>query len=163
MLRINKEQKRREEEERKRKMNEPVRFAKSKIEQIVAKEASESSYDDPWKWLDDLARHGCSSGMVSGLIYYNETSKFYQEHKTEIWEQLAEDADSHGTSIMEMLGEIQCFRENVTDEDTFENYMAWYAYEAAAQALIDRHENPESYGYDDEDDDSPTPNLDIEV
>ena len=70
-------------------------------------------------YLQDLAQHGAISGMVGGLIYYSETTQFFNEHRDEIlamlhelkeetgldekglfsdkwmdWEQIAEDFES---------------------------------------------------------------------
>ena len=70
-------------------------------------------------YLQDLAQHGAISGMVGGLIYYSETTQFFNEHREEIlamlhelkeetgldekglfsdkwmdWEQIAEDFES---------------------------------------------------------------------
>lgn len=139
LMRIAAQKKRRDVEERKRNL---VRFAKTDIEKEVAQAAMDSGYDDPWGWIDDLAVHGCESGMVSGLIYYNETSKFYEAHKEEIWEMLAEDAESTGENILVMLSQMR-WAGNISDESTFANYLAWYAYETAAQRLLDRHESGE--------------------
>lgn len=38
--------------------------------------------------LSDLVSHGCSSGMVSSLIYYDDTAIFFKNHKTAINELL---------------------------------------------------------------------------
>jgi hypothetical protein len=45
--------------------------------------------------ISDIAKHGCAGG-VSGLTYYNETSAFYDDHETEIWTILSDEADAAG-------------------------------------------------------------------
>jgi len=45
--------------------------------------------------VSDIAKHGCAGG-VSGLIYYNETTSFYNQHETEIWSILSDAADDAG-------------------------------------------------------------------
>ena len=38
--------------------------------------------------IDELMAHGCQSGIVSSLIYYIDTTKFFEDHKAEISEML---------------------------------------------------------------------------
>jgi hypothetical protein len=35
--------------------------------------------------ISDIAKHGCSGG-VSGIIYYDETTAFHDQHEEEIWQ-----------------------------------------------------------------------------
>lgn len=115
------------------------RFAKSDIEKVVAEDAANKDYDDPWSYVQDVAQHGCSSGIVPGLIYYSETTKFYAEHKEEIWEVLAEDAENAGEPLMSYIAQSR-WGADIDDPDVFENALAWYAYEAACQRLLDKKE-----------------------
>ena len=39
--------------------------------------------------IKDISKHGCSGGF-GGLIYYNETVRFHDEHEKEIWDMLYE-------------------------------------------------------------------------
>lgn len=41
-------------------------------------------------YLQDLTQHGAISGMVGGLIYYSETTQFFNEHRDEILAMLHE-------------------------------------------------------------------------
>ncbi len=148
-MRLQRERQRKAEEERKR--TAVLRYAKTDIEKIVGQDATDKGYDDPWDYIRDVVEHGCASGTVPGMIYYNETGKFYQEHKEEIWEILYEDHENMGEgNILTMLSQMR-WADNVTDENTFENYLAWYAYETAAQRLMDRHENGEEPEGEEED------------
>lgn len=69
-------------------------------------------------WLEDLAAHGCISGMVSSLIYYHQTERFFDQHADEILE----------------LANLLCFSVNVTEVGLtqFKNNMAWFAFEILA-------------------------------
>ena len=40
--------------------------------------------------ISDVAKHGCSGGTISELIYYDDTVKFHDKHEEEIREALSE-------------------------------------------------------------------------
>jgi hypothetical protein len=81
--------------------------------------------------VKDIANHGCSGG-VSGLIYYNETTKFYDDHVKEIWEMLEDAADQEGQTLMEKVYSITKDEESYR---TFRNQLVWWAVEVRAQEL----------------------------
>lgn len=160
-----KEARRREAEERqKAQFRQIMRLARTDIEKIVAQDASEKDYEDAWDYLKEVSEHGCSSGIVSGLIYYTDTTKFYQAHKAEIWEQLSEDAENVGESVLSYMANSR-WGADIDDPDVFENQLAWYGYEAACQRLLDRHEDYDENENDDNDENENPhePNLDIDV
>lgn len=41
-------------------------------------------YDNKNAIFEDVLNHGCASGIVSSLIYYNDTHAFYEKHKKAI-------------------------------------------------------------------------------
>ena len=55
--------------------------------------------------VKDVANHGCSGG-VPGLIYYNETVKFYDDHEEEIWEMLEDHADNEGLKLVDKMAHV---------------------------------------------------------
>tara|TARA_R100000742_G_C4269626_1_gene88163 strand:+ start:267 stop:689 length:423 start_codon:yes stop_codon:yes gene_type:complete len=81
--------------------------------------------------IKDIANHGCSGG-VSGLIYYHETSDFYDEHRTEIWEMLEDSADQEGVTLME---KVYALTKDEESYRTFKNKLVWWAVEVRAQEL----------------------------
>jgi len=52
------------------------------LRSAVAKEAL--GYDNPKIFFADLLQHGCITGMVSGLVHYNDTHAFFDKHYAEI-------------------------------------------------------------------------------
>ncbi len=90
--------------------------------------------------ISDIAKHGCSGG-VSGLIYYNETLAFYDDHEDEIWKVLTDAADAAGICNGLMLHNI-C--KNPFSLTTLKNDMVWFAVEATAQDLEDVGEGSEA-------------------
>ena len=41
-------------------------------------------------FFNDLLKHGCQSGMISTLIYYDDTKRFYIQYMDEIHELIEE-------------------------------------------------------------------------
>ena len=86
--------------------------------------------------VSDIAKHGCAGG-VSGLIYYNETTSFYDQHETEIWSILSDAADAAGIANGLMLYNICKNPDSLT---ILKNDLVWFAVEIAAQELADNLE-----------------------
>ena len=84
------------------------------------------SYDDIKDWFNDLFQHGCSSGMIGGLIYYSDTHKFYDAHYDEIEELRNEYEESMGEPL-KVDGDLK-------------NWYAWFAYEETTRKLADELE-----------------------
>ncbi len=74
-----------------------------------------------YRYSDDILSHGCISGMVTSLIYYNQTNTFFEKYKEEILE-ILEDID-YFTYTKDTLKDFFMFPESV------KNNMAWAAYE----------------------------------
>lgn len=85
--------------------------------------------------LSDIAAHGADSGWA-GLTYYSDTTKLYTKYKADIWEMLIQDAEDMGENVFEMISHFGGAK-NVSDCETFENLMVWYAAERVARELTD--------------------------
>ena len=83
--------------------------------------------------ISDIAKHGCAGG-VSGLIYYSETSSFYDQHEGEIWQVLKDTADAAG--IMNGL-QLYNICKNPSSLELLKNDLVWFAVEVLAQELDD--------------------------
>ena len=81
--------------------------------------------------IADIAKHGCRGG-VSGVIYYSETSKFYDDHVIEIWGMLEDAADQEGQTLAEKVYSLTKDEESYR---TFKNQLVWWAVEVRAQEL----------------------------
>lgn len=78
--------------------------------------------DDEIKcFFSDLLNYGCQSGMVSTLIYYNDTKEFYIKFLDEIHELIEELEDQFG-------GPIKV-------NGTKSNFYSWLAFEETARNL----------------------------
>ncbi|MBI1289203.1 MAG: hypothetical protein GC178_16675 [Flavobacteriales bacterium] len=89
------------------------------IRAAVAIEALE--YHDPEAFFNDLFSHGCVSGMVSSLIYYNDTHEFFDAHYDEIEDLRLEYIESTGDPL--------------TVKDDLKNWFAWFSFEETARSL----------------------------
>jgi len=89
------------------------------IRSEVAEDALESECIKTF--FDELLHHGCSSGMISKLIYYYDTHKFYDKHYNEIEEIRDEYEDSLGQPLS-IRGDLK-------------NFFSWFAFEQTAYQI----------------------------
>ena len=76
--------------------------------------------------VKEIVTYGCQSGIVSALIAYSDTEKFFDNHSNEIFE-LVEDMRQEG----------------IIDMNNFElskNNLAWFAFEIVAQEIYQEME-----------------------
>ena len=83
--------------------------------------------------LEQLAEHGCQSGMVAGLIYYSDTCAFYERHKAEIGLTLRDVLDDCGCSVREFFGKKWDDCDPLANETGNKNLLAWFAFEEVAR------------------------------
>ncbi|MCY4130075.1 MAG: hypothetical protein OXG15_12650 [Gammaproteobacteria bacterium] len=80
----------------------------------------------------DLIQGGCASGIVGGLIYYNETNAFFDEHEEQISAvicqiaQIAHESGDNAEFILKHGPGIKYIK----------NQMAWTAFEETARSLM---------------------------
>lgn len=94
--------------------------------------------------LKDLFYGGCSSGMVSHLIYYTDTVKFYKTHRREISALLKELMASTGEhDLAKLFSNTKSMTWDAEDplaqEDGNRNILAWFGFEEAARILAGRN------------------------
>lgn len=78
--------------------------------------------------LDDISTHGCKSGCVPSMIYYDDTVRFYERHKYTINEKLAELLHDTDMSLQELLKGFDK-DDPLCLETMNQNLLAWWAYE----------------------------------
>ena len=71
--------------------------------------------------VEEIVTYGCQSGIVTALITYDDTDKFFNNHADEIFE-LVEDAKAEGII-------------NMNDFTLSKNNLAWFAFETIAQEI----------------------------
>ena len=116
-------------------------------------EIIESNVNEPEErktYLQDLTQHGAISGMVSGLIYYHETTQFFNEHRDEILAMLHELKEETGLDEKGLFGDKWNDWEDLLEDETDDldpladtnnqNLLAWFAVEELAKKELDELE-----------------------
>ena len=85
--------------------------------------------------IEDVTRHGCSGGTIGELIYYADTSAFYEKYKEEIWRRLSDMADDLGCeSILHLIVTFNGAKE-VGSHLQLKNLLAWWAAEDVGREI----------------------------
>lgn len=79
--------------------------------------------DEIENFFSDLLNHGCQSGMISTLIYYNDTKQFYIKYLDEIHE------------LIEKLEDE--LSESIKVNGNRSNFYSWLAFEETARDLAE--------------------------
>lgn len=96
-----------------------------------------SNPDELIRDMEDLQRYGCVSGMITDLIYYDDTIKFYDNYKDDINELLSGLLDGSGLSIQEFFGK------NFDNDDPLilnfsnKNLLAWFGFEESSYRIYE--------------------------
>ena len=89
--------------------------------------------------LMDITSNGCASGVVSSMIYYDDTENFFNTYKNEINKMLAKACSNAGCNPSELLNDF-----DMTDPLCIEqhnmNLLAWWAYENVCYEILDMWE-----------------------
>lgn len=104
-----------------KKIQEIVEKPIDSIRKEVAQEVLSHSYDNIEDFFKDLLQYGCVSGMISALIYYADTHKFYDKYYDEIENLRYENEESTGITL-QVKGDLK-------------NFFAWFAFEETAYQL----------------------------
>lgn len=104
----------------------------------------------------DITNHGINGGFC-GFIYYKDTVAFAKRNRASIQAMAKEQASDFGTSVIEMIQNFGCFRNDKPTESEIctalyggrsedgtrnvLNALAWYAGEEVARAYQDMTEN----------------------
>jgi len=102
-------------------LNEICNESGDSIKKAVAQEALSYTSDELTSFFNDLLKFGCQSGMISILIYYDDTHQFFQKHYAEIEEIRQEYEDCNGI-ILQPQGDLM-------------NWYSWFAFEEIARRL----------------------------
>lgn len=78
----------------------------------------------------DVLNYGCRLGVVSDLIYYSDTVKFYKEYRDEIAELLYKLTTDCGLYDLSSLFGKYWDKEDPLANDTYnQNLLAWFGFE----------------------------------
>jgi len=86
--------------------------------------------------ISELAQYGADAGWP-GLTYYTDTVRLHDEHESEIWDALHEDAQDFGHTIPELIAGFGGSK-NVGSMEQLKNLLTWYMAERTAARIADR-------------------------
>lgn len=107
------------------------------IKEIVLQHQKQKAKEEYDSYLQDVLNHGCTSGMVSDLIYYTDTEKFYKKHLDEINELLKGMLEDTGLNLLELFGDKFDRDDPLCLETHNQNLLAWFAYEETARQILE--------------------------
>ena len=89
-----------------------------------------SDYNDKKYIFTDVLHNGCCSGVVSELIYYYDTVRFYKQYRQEINEMLYNIMNETGLYAPSELFSDKWDKEDPLAQDDFnQNLLAWFGFE----------------------------------
>ena len=100
------------------------------------KRASDDYDGDVAGPLRDLASRGCQSGIVSHLIYYRDTRRYWRGRHEAIWEYLLEVADNYGVSLGCLVDRAAVGAMDSPKATDLECRLAWLCWDLAARSLL---------------------------
>ncbi len=103
-------------------------------------------YNDKKYIFTDVLNHGCHSGVVTELIYYSDTVRFYKQYRQEI-NDLLYDAMS-GTGLYapsELFGDKWDKEDPLAQDDFNQNLLAWFGFEETLRNIGYNFESLENY------------------
>ena len=93
-------------------------------------------YDDKKVIFSDVLEHGCQSGIVSSLIYYDDTTNFFDNHKGEIDALLYEVMQETGIyNPLELFGDKWDREDPLALDVLNKNLLAWFGFEETLRQI----------------------------
>lgn len=95
-----------------------------------------SDYNDKKYIFTDVLHNGCCSGVVSELIYYYDTVRFYKQYRQEINEMLYNIMNETGLYAPSELFGDKWDKEDPLAQDTYnQNLLAWFGFEETLRSI----------------------------
>lgn len=103
-----------------------IETSNSELFKDVALDILNEEDEDIESHMKDVMNHGCVSGTVSSMIYYNDTRKFFEKHYDEIFD---------------LIEGLRCEFDidAIVKEFNFNN-LSWLAYEECTRKLMNELE-----------------------
>ncbi len=83
------------------------------------------------RFIHEVQQYGCQAGIVGSLIYYNDTTKFYEKYRKEINSLLAETSEPTET----LFGNKWDKDDPLAFEDRNQNLLAWFGFEETVNRI----------------------------
>lgn len=103
-------------------------------------------YNDKKYIFTDVLHNGCCSGVVSELIYYYDTVRFYKQYRQEINEMLYNIMNETGLyAPSELFGDKWDKEDPLAQYDYNQNLLAWFGFEETLRNIGYNFEKLENY------------------
>ena len=103
-------------------------------------------YNDKKYIFTDVLNHGCQSGVVTELIYYSDTVRFYKQYRQEINDLLYDAMNGTGLyAPSELFGDKWDKEDPLALEITNQNLLAWFGFEETLRNIGYNFEQLEQY------------------
>lgn len=89
-------------------------------------------------FIEDFQISGCQGGMIRELIYYHDTTKWFNRYKNEINSLLFNQLEQTGLSIKELFDDKWDNYDPLVLETPNKNLLAWFSFEKTAFNLTRR-------------------------
>ena len=95
-----------------------------------------SDYNDKKYIFTDVLHNGCCSGVISELIYYYDTVRFYKQYRREINEMLYNIMNETGLyAPSELFGDKWDKEDPLAQDDFNQNLLAWFGFEVTLRNI----------------------------
>ena len=93
-------------------------------------------YNDKKYIFTDVLNHGCQSGVVTELIYYSDTVRFYKQYRQEINDLLYDAMNGTGLyAPFELFGDKWDKEDPLAQDDFNQNLLAWFGFEETLRSM----------------------------
>jgi hypothetical protein len=110
----------------------PKTALEAQTKEIILENVYEGYIED---FFNDLMQNGCVSGMVSSLIYYCDTKKFFNDNREEINTMLSETLNEAGLCVSELFGNKFDTDDFLCYEQNNQNLFSWFSSEESARNI----------------------------
>lgn len=107
------------------------------INHYIDESSNYTSVDELLKSMEDLQEHGCISGMINELMYYDDTSKFFDEYKDEINEIVSDLTQNSGFSLEGLFGSNFDKNDPLIIDYYNKNLLAWFSFEEVSNKIYE--------------------------
>ena len=106
--------------------------------------ATRYNTEELWGHISDIYKYGCISGVVTSLIYYTDTIKFFDTYRKEIL-YLANEYKGWNNEVCDYVLDLNnigiVYREGQKRFNTQEkNSLAWFSYELIVNDIVNYFE-----------------------
>jgi hypothetical protein len=106
-----------------------------KVASILASKKTNGGYDTLESVFRDVSR-GLQSGIISELIYYSDTTKWYKKYRKEIAKMLMDTMNEMGVdSPSDVFGKNWDTTDPFAEDTQNQNLLAWYSFEETARNI----------------------------